>query len=187
MPVGAIGMKDILRSDNENPEIQTVKAALKSTKDKRMFERYQTILLYLHGVTYDKISVIVGKSTATIGHYVKAYREGGLEGLTIGLSPGRPPFLTFDQEEELRHLLIERRPADVGFPAEMNWTSFLVRDWIEREFGVKYSDRGVRKLLRLMGFSYTKPTYTLAKADPIKQEAFKSDFEAVKKIASARN
>lgn len=40
---------------------------------------------------------------------------------------------------------MEMWPADVGVPSEMNWTSFLVRDWIEREFDVKYSDRGVRK------------------------------------------
>lgn len=180
-------MKNILHADDINPEIQAVKAAIKSTKDKRMFERYQAILMYLHGVKYDRISIIIGKSTASIGHYVKAYREGGLDGLAMGQSPGRPPFLSQEQEEELRQLLIESRPADVGFPAEMNWTSFLVRDWIEREFDVRYSDRGVRKLLRLLGFSYTKPTYTLAKADPAKQEAFKIEFEDVKKIASARN
>ncbi len=147
-----------------------------------MFERYQAILMYLHGVKYDRISIIFGKSTASIGHYVKAYREGGLDGLTMGQSPGRPPFLSHEQEEELRQLLIESRPADVGFSAEMNWTSFLVRDWIEREFDVTYSDRGVRKLLRLLGFSYTKPTYTLAKADLAKQEAFKIEFEDVKKL-----
>lgn len=180
-------MKNPLHADNQNPEIQAVKAAIRSTKDKRMFERYQTILLFLHGVKYDKISFIVGRSTATIGNYVKAYRENGLDGLVMGQSPGRPSFLSHDQEEELRQLLMEKRPADVGFPAEMNWTSFLVRDWIEREFNITYSDRGVRKLLRLLGFSYTKPTYTLAKADPIKQEEFKAEFEEVKKIASARN
>lgn len=129
----------------------------------------------------------MGRSVATIGNYVKAYRQEGLSGLTMGQSPGRPSFLNHEQEEELRQLLIERKPADVGFPAEMNWTSFLVRDWIKRQFDVQYSDRGVRKLLGLLGFSYTMPTYTLAKAAPIQQETFKTDFEVVKKIAPARN
>lgn len=105
----------------------------------------------------------------------------------MGQSSGRPSFLTAEQEEELRSLIIDQKPADVGFPAEMNWTAPLVRDWIKREFGVAYSERGARKLLRLLGFSYTKPTYTLAKADPEKQAAFKQDFEEVKKIAPVRN
>lgn len=180
-------MNDILRADNQNPAIQAVKSKMKETKDKRLFERYQTILLYLHGLPYKQITLIVGRSEVTIGSYVKAYREKGLGGLIMGQSSGRPSFLTAEQEEELRSLIIDQKPADVGFPAEMNWTAPLVRDWIKREFGVAYSERGARKLLRLLGFSYTKPTYTLAKADPEKQAAFKQDFEEVKKIAPVRN
>lgn len=173
--------------DDHNPEIQAVKAAMKATKNKRMFERYQTILLYLHGVKYSQIAFIVGRSEVTIGSYVKAYRTHGLDGLVLGESPGRPSFLTKEQEEQVRKLLIEQRPSDVGFPSEMNWTSPLLRDWIQREFNVTYSERGTRKLLHLLGFSFTKPTYTLALADSQKQEQFKEDFEAVKKTDSTRN
>jgi transposase len=173
--------------DDQNPEIQAIKAAMKATKNKRMFERYQTILLHLHGVKYDQIAFIVGRSAVTIGSYVKAYRAHGLNGLVLGESPGRPSFLSKEQEEQVRRLLIEQRPCDVGFPSEMNWTAPLLRDWIHREFSVTYSERGTRKLLHLLGFSFTKPTYTLALADPQKQEQFKEDFNAVKKIDSARN
>jgi putative transposase len=180
-------MKNALREDNQNPEIQILKAAMKETKDRRMFERYQTILLHLHGVKCDQISIIVGRTTVTIGSYVKAYRTKGLDGLVLRESPGRPSFLTKEQEEQVRKLIVEQRPSDVGFPSEMNWTAPLLRDWIQHEFSVKYSERGTRKLLRLLGFSYTKPTYTLAHADPKKQEQFKLAFEEVKKIDSARN
>jgi putative transposase len=51
----------------------------------------------------------------------------------------------------------------------------------EQEFGVLYSDRGTRELLYHLELSFTAPTYTLAKADPAKQEAFKQDFEELKK------
>jgi hypothetical protein len=63
----------------------------------------------------------------------------------------------------------------------MNWTSPIIRKWIEQEFGVLYSDRGTRELLYHLELSFTAPTYTLAKADPAKQEAFKQDFEELKK------
>lgn len=62
----------------------------------------------------------------------------------------------------------------------MNWTSPLVRDYIKDTFEVTYSDRGTRGLLYRLGFSCTRPTYTLAKADPAKQAAFRADFEVVK-------
>jgi transposase len=171
-----------IRSDAVHPDIETLKMLMRKTKDKRMFERYQTVLLHLQGMTYAQIVEIVGRSAMTVGNYVKAHREKGIEGLNMGQSSGRPPFLTNEQEEQLRKLVTEQRPADVGFPSEMNWTSVLIREWIERTFGIVYTDRGVRKLLHQIDFSYTKPTYTLANADPIQQESFKQDFEEVKKI-----
>lgn len=90
-------MNKTLREDNQNPEIQAIKMAMRETKNKRMFERYQAILLHLHGVTYDQISIIIGRSTVTVGNYVKAYRANGLSGLKLGESPGRPSFLTEEQ------------------------------------------------------------------------------------------
>ena len=39
--------------------------------------------------------------------------------------------------------------------------------------GISYSKRGALWLLHSLGFSCTRPTYTLANADPQKQEAFK--------------
>jgi transposase len=107
-----------LRSDVVHPDIETLKTLMRKTKDKRMFERYQTVLLHLQGMTYAQIVEIVGRSAVTVGNYVKAQREKGIEGLNMGQSPGRPPFLTNEQEEQLRKLVTEQSPADVGFPSE---------------------------------------------------------------------
>jgi len=74
-----------------------------------------------------------------------------------------------------------KTPEDVGFPTEMNWTAPLLRDYIQKTFEVTYSERGVLGLLYRLGFACTRPTYTLAKADPEKQAAFRTDFEIVKK------
>ena len=69
----------------------------------------------------------------------------------------------------------------------MNWNAGMISKWIEQQYQVRYSERGTRELLYRLGFSFTKPTYTLAKADPAKQEIFKQEFEGLKKITSARN
>lgn len=71
--------------------------------------------------------------------------------------------------------------------ANMNWNSGMIGQWIEKQFQVKYSERGTRELLYRLGFSFTRPTYTLAKADPERQKAFIQDFDGLKKIASSRN
>ncbi|MBT2216468.1 helix-turn-helix domain-containing protein [Virgibacillus dakarensis] len=89
--------------------------------------------MYLKGRIYPEIGELFGCTEHTICHYVRDYRNNGLEGLTPGQSPGRPRNLT--EEQELYQVIVESRPSDVGFPAEMNWNSFLIRDWIERNLG----------------------------------------------------
>jgi predicted transcriptional regulator len=66
------------------------------TKVKRMFERYQTVLPHLQGMTYAQIVEIVGRSAMTVGKYVQAHREKGIEGLNMGQSSGKPPYLSSD-------------------------------------------------------------------------------------------
>lgn len=165
--------------------IQEIKEAMKENtkenKNLRMHERYLTILMILRGESYEKIADLTGKSLPTLYNYAKAYRENGIDGLKMGHSPGRPCLLTTEQEQQVYQTIVNKIPSDVGFPAKMNWTSPIIRKWIEKEFGVKYSDRGTRELLYRLNLSFTKPTYTLEKADPAKQEAFKQTFEEVKK------
>lgn len=169
------------QNDAKDPAIQEIKAAMKRNKDLRMHERYQTLLMLLHGYSHEQISKATGRSLATTYNYAKAYREGGIAGLEIGHSPGRPRQLTSEQEEMVYQTVINQKPADVGFPAKMNWTAPMIGKWIEQQFGVVYSERGTRELLYRLQLSFTTPTYTLAKADPIKQEAFKQELEEIKK------
>lgn len=167
--------------NKKNTAILEIKAAMKVNKDLRMYERYQTILMALYNEDYEQIAKITGRSIATVCNYVKAYRQGGIAGLQMEHSTGRPRQLNEEQEQKVYQIIVDRTPSDVGFPAKMNWTSPIIRKWIEQEFGVCYSDRGTRDLLYRLRLSFTSPTYTLAKADPIKQEAFKEEFEEIKK------
>lgn len=167
--------------DKKTIAIHEIKKTMKENKDLRMHERYQTILMALYGEDYEQIAKITGRTIVTVCKYVKAYRRGGIEGLQMEYSTGRPRQLTEEQELKLYQIIVNKTPSDVGFPANMNWTSPIIRKWIEQEFGVRYSDRGTRDLLYRLKLSFTSPTYTLAKADPIQQESFKEGFEQLKK------
>lgn len=167
--------------DKDSPEIQKIKQLIHENKDLRMHERYQTILMHLHDAKYAVISKIVGRSTVTMGSYIKSYKQGGIAALKMGFSTGRKRQLTPEQEMKLYQVIVDKTPVDVGFQARMNWTAPIIRKWIEQEFNVTYCERGTRELLYRLKLSFTKPTYTLAKADPVKQEAFKAEFEIVKK------
>ncbi|BBB90450.1 helix-turn-helix domain-containing protein [Methylomusa anaerophila] len=152
-----------------------VNHAMKNCKNRRLFERYQTIKLYLEGYDVPQIAKITGRCLKTVYNFLNAYQTGGLKALAMNFSPGRPSFLTKEQKQEILDVLIHKRPEDVGFPAEMNWTGPILREWIIRTFNVEYSRSGTNVLLHELGFTCTRPTYTLAHADPIQQEEFKKN------------
>ena len=108
-------------------------------------------------------------------------------GLERKKQPGRQRFLTPEQEQQVVSTIVNQTPKDVGFPVQMNWTAPLICQWIERTFDVSFSVRGTRDLLYRLGLSYTKPTYTLEKADPAKQAAFLEEFEQTKKTNQRPN
>lgn len=172
--------KNIYPYNNLDPEIQAIKKAM-HTKDLRLFKRYQAILQYIKGMPVSEIAEFIRCSEKTIYNYINAYKSNGLEGLIPGVSPGRPRHLTEEQEQEVYDAIVNKMPVDFDFPAEKNWTSLFIRDLIKKKYDVTFTDRGVRALLYRLGLSYTRPTYTLAKADPEKQEAFKEEFETAKK------
>jgi len=167
--------------DNKDALIE-VEERIRSTKDRRMYERLQTIRLRLIGRSVLEISEILNRSDKTIRNYLHAYEKEGLAGLAMRFSPGPNQRLTKEQRELLKQVIVNRVPADVGFTAKFNWTLQIIADYIEREYGYTYSIRGVSKLMERMGMSRTKPTYTLAAADPEKQQQFVEEtFPALKK------
>ncbi len=108
----------------------------------------------------------------TIHHYVSAYKEKGLDGLEITYSPGAPTKLTKEQQRQLIKTVAYKQPVDVGFPAKYNWTLSLITQYIKREWDQSYTLRGASKMLHSLGLSYTRPTYTLKKAEKKKQDEF---------------
>lgn len=169
-----------------NEEIERLNAAMKQTSDKRLYERYLAVRLRLEGHTLDEIGELLSRARQTVGLYWKAYQMQGLSGLKMDHSPGQPTKLTEEQRCRLASMLEQQQPADVGFEARYTWTLPLVADWINREFGVKMSVRGISAMLKRMNFSFTKATYTLAKADEEAQAFFKKHtFAQLKKQVEA--
>ncbi len=77
----------------------------------------------------------------------------------------------------MSEVITTKTPDQVGIPNRKNWDSHIACEWVKINFGVKYSPRGMLDVLHRLNLSYTRPTYTLAKANPQKQEEFKKEFE----------
>lgn len=166
----------------EKLDFDEIKTALKKNKDLRMNIRYTAILSYLQGYTYKEIASLLNLSSQTISSYVKKYKSKGIAGLKMGKSSGAPCHLNKEQEAELINIILTKTPDEVGFTARKNWDTSIIRQLTFKLYGVSYCQRGMLQVLYRNGLSFTRPTYSLEKADKSKQEKFKSNFELLKKI-----
>ncbi len=119
----------------------------------------------------------------TVGKYVTAYKTYGIGGLIPTPPPGAERKLSPEQEQLFIETISTKTPDQVGLTPYKSWNSKLICIWVKETFDVIYTQGGMRDMLHRLGFSYTKPTYSLAKADPQKQEQFKEDFELIKKLS----
>lgn len=182
--VGILQMKsvdNIFESDNQNHEIPALKKAMKETKDKRLYQRYIAIYLNLKGYSKLDIANLEGLNNHTIGIYIKNYKQSGLIGLLMKRSPGAPILLSEEQEVILAEVITKQTPDQVGFPNRKNWYINIAQQQIKDSFGVEYSHSGTAVLLHRLNLSFTRPTYTLAKADPQKQQEFRQNFDLLNK------
>ena len=166
---------------DEKEEIKILKNLLRTTDNKRMHIRYQVIILHLRNYTNIHISKIMELNPHTVGTYINSYKKDGINGLNMGKPTGCPRFLTKEQEEELYKIISTKTPDEVGFGYRKNWNSNIARKWVSDTFNVEYSSRGMLQVLHRLNLSYTRPTYTLAKSDPEKQQTFKQEFDVLKK------
>jgi transposase len=166
----------------KNNEIQRLNKAMKETSDKRLYERYLAVRLHMEGHPFNEIGDLLDHARQTISTYWQNYQKHGLDGLELDHSPGQPPKLSEEQRKQLATMLEKQQPAEVGFEARYTWTLPLVAEWIEREFDIIMSVRGISAMLKRMNFSFTKATYTLAKANKDAQDFFrKHTFARLKK------
>lgn len=157
--------------------------ASKNEKTVKQKKRYDTLLLYMEGYSRKQIAEVLHIPHRTVCAHISSYQKGGINALLLIKHAGAPRKLSDEQEHTLIQIISTQTPEEAGMGIFANWTSSLACKLAKERFGVAFSDRGMRNLFDRVGLSYTRPTYTLEKADPEKQEQFRKDFEILKKTS----
>ena len=124
--------------------------------------RANAILLLDKGWSCADVSEALYLDDDTVRSWLKRYRSGGLDEMTLFDWHGRPGHLSQAQEAELTRHLGERLYRDTG----------EVASHIKAAYGVAYSHSGCIKLMHRLGFEYKRPRSLPAQADEAKQAAF---------------
>jgi len=109
--------------------------------------------LFAWGKTLTEVAASVGSSVSSAHRWKKAWRHGSE--LCAKRHPGPRPKLSAQQRTALVAAL-KQGTRSWGY-APFGWTGPLVRDMIQRLFGVEYHPDYVPRLLHQLGWSPQKP------------------------------
>ena len=118
-----------------------------------------------------QIAAALEADDQTVRRWRRQYSKGGREALRLNKHPGRPALLSQTDRDKLAELLL-KGPAQCGLEKYL-WTTQLIADLIEREFGVKYHNDHVGVILGAMGFTHQKPARRARERDEAKIEAWR--------------
>lgn len=170
-----------MKEQKSQEKIEELLRLSKREKSAKQKKRFDVVLLSLEGHKSREISELLHTPVRTVNTYIAAYKKGGATALIIKKQPGAKRKLTEEQEQELYLVISKHTPEEMGIGIFANWTAPLVCEYVKRQFNVTFSKRGMLNLLHRIQLSYTRPTYTLAKANPEKQENFRKELETLKK------
>ncbi|WP_324656831.1 helix-turn-helix domain-containing protein [Bacillus cereus] len=154
----------------------------RKTKNSFFKQSLMSIRLVMDGHSATSAAQIIGICRQSVSTYVKTFYSDGIEGLLERhYPPGRTPYLSPSEESEIRNILIESTPNQEAIGPETHWDTRVLQYLLEECYHVSMSRGGICDMLHRLGFTYTRPTYRLKKADPLKQQKFLRELNWIKK------
>lgn len=160
-----VGKSKIVVKDHMS--LSEILSEIKKRKiDYDLTERLIFISNLFKGNSVLEASKNIGISHSTGYQWLERWNKDGFEGLIPKYAGGRPSELSKDDLEKL----------DKIFMKTPNLTNDIASEIIEYEFGVKYSDRNVSRILRKLNYTYTKPYMIYKKMPENSEEQLKKNF-----------
>jgi transposase len=128
--------------------------------------------LYEKGWTQAHIAEALGATQGAVSQWIARAKADGVEALAARKRPGAVPKLTAEQKAAIPALLL--KGAEVfGYRGDL-WTRMRIAEVIEREYGHRYSDSQVGRLLKDWGWTLQKPAKRAKQRDDEKVEHWKT-------------
>jgi len=131
------------------------------------------------GAASRDLEKIYNVSFKSVCNWVNEFNEHGVEGLQDAPKSGRKPRLSKDQLESLKKTITNEAPTQYNYNTS-TWTGPIVKDYIEKHFGVKYKKAQIYNLLKKMGLSYQKSKAVYTEADGNKRAEFIEELKKTK-------
>jgi transposase len=169
----------MIRIRLEPEEREELERTFKGAPDRRLRDRCQAVLMADRGRRRGPIAEDPGGHRAPVHRWLRAYRAGGLEGLTIRWAAGPPPRIP---EERAETILAWVRDGPQGCGLERaNWTYAELAAHLYQVHGIEVRATAMRTSCHRHGVRPYRPTYRYLRGDAERQEAARAELEGLKK------
>ena len=117
--------------------------------------RFRAVRAVVNGESQASVARIFGVHSVTVAKWMARHRGEGQAGLTAKPTPGRPRFLTPEQDQQVRTWLLQK-PTAHGFGTDL-WTARRVAELIRRRFSIAFHPNYLRAWLTQRGYSPQRP------------------------------
>ena len=117
--------------------------------------RLHLVYLVAMGHSSRKLSEIHNISFKQITNWVHRFENEGIEGLKDRKGRGRHSALSEEDLLKIKLLITKEKPSKYGFKAK-KWTGPMVKQWIQKEYGVEYQKAQIYNLLTKIGIYFEK-------------------------------
>ena len=150
-----------------------IEKAIKNHDDLRVRQR-ATIIRLLHlEHKPNEIAELLSIQPSKVYYWHKRWREEGLDGLEDRPRSGRPAAAD-DRYRQLLAQTIEQDPQELGYAFTV-WDSKRLIAHLEKETGVRVTERTFLNILAEEDYVYRRPKHTL---DPLQDKVVKARAEA---------
>lgn len=150
-----------------------IERAIKNHDDQRVRQRATMIRMLHLGQKPQEIAELLSIQPGKVYYWHQRWREEGIEGLADRPRSGRPQAA----DGQYRHLLaqvIEQDPHDLGYAFTV-WDSKRLIAHLEKETGVRVTERTFLNILAEEEYVYRRPKHTL---NPLQDKVVKARAEA---------
>jgi transposase len=140
-------------------QIQELRSSLTKEAEGRTVRKIQAILLLEEKASAETITAITGYRRDVAVKARKKYVIQGIEALRPKIKKKvHKAFLTRGQRDQIVKILNTQKPSDFGYGGQVFWTTRIVGDLIEQQYGVKYKSKTPLYLLfKQANFTFRKP------------------------------